>query len=269
MNAPPRPWPWGGWGLLLAVCVAGGAAAEVPWQEIKGRHFVVRHQGTEVFAREVARVADDEYGRISRGLGFARHDGFWVWDNRVPIDVYATRDDYRRATGAPAWSSGRADYASPRISSFVGSTNFVGSVLPHEIAHLIFREFIGADQPLPLWLDEGVAQWADPVAHAQGLRVSQALAARGRLLPLATLTRLDVRHGATGPQAAVFYAQAGSLVRYMIERHGASRFRQFCGHLRDGRVLEDALRFTYPHTIRSLEALESGWRAYLAEGAAS
>lgn len=251
-------------GLAFAAVPAPVAAEPAsPWEEYKSAHFLVQHRGDAAFAQDVARRAESEYDRITRDLGFTRHSGFWLWERRVRIDIHATREAYRAATGAPAWSAGRAEYVDRSIATFSGSTGFVESVLPHEVAHLVFREFIGADRPLPLWLDEGVAQWEDLSNRETVMAMARTLRRQDHLLSIAQLTGIEIRHGSTLRQAASFYAQAASLVGFMIERHGSDAFREFCGHLRDGSSLEDALRFTYPHTIRNLETLERGWRAYL------
>jgi hypothetical protein len=251
-------WPGGAFGAVPPV-----VAPTPAWEEHKSAHFLVQHRGDAAFAEEVARRAEGEYDRITRDLGFTRHSGFWLWERRVRIDIHATREEYRAATGAPAWSAGRANYVDRSIATFAGSSGFVKSVLPHEIAHLVFREFIGTDRPLPLWLDEGVAQWEDLSNRETVMAMARTLRQQDHLLTIPALTAIEIRHGSTVRQAASFYAQAASLVGFMIERHGSNRFREFCGHLRDGRTLEDALRFTYPHTIRNLETLERGWRAYL------
>ena len=56
------------------------------------------------------------------------------------------------------------------------------------------------------------------------------------------------------------------MVGFMIEEHGSERFRVFCGHLRDGKTMDDALRFTYPSRMRNLLELEAAWKKHLGNG---
>jgi hypothetical protein len=271
MRAPPSlRMPWGRAGgaaglFLSAVLAASGAAtvAEPQWELLKSPHFIIRYQGRRDFAQDVERRAEASYDRIARNLDITRYGDFWVWDRRARIDVYATREAYLAASGAPPWSAGVALYTGRAILTFAGSQAFLDSVLPHELTHLIFREFIGFKVAIPLWLDEGVAQWEDEVNRRKVTAIAQSLRAQGRLQPVAALTGADPRRGASGREAVEFYAQAASLVGFMQESYGKPHFREFCGHLRDGRSLEDALRFTYPDTIRSVEALDAAWKSHL------
>jgi len=87
------------------------------------------------------------------------------------------------------------------------------------------------------------------------------------LLPAlaATMRRIDPGIVTDGGKAAEFYAESVSLVEYLIRKYGADSFAKLCSQIRDGKELNDALRFTYPDSIRSIESLESGWRQYLTD----
>lgn len=255
--------------LMLIAALPAPAAPAVPaadpeWQELKGPHFIVRYQKDAAYAQAVLRRCEADYDWITRDLDFTRRGNFWIWDNRAHIEVFATRQAYLDATRAPTWSAGKADYVGRTIRTFEGSQEFLNAILPHEITHLIFREFIGFRGGIPLWLDEGVAQWEDSSNRERVAAITRSLAAQGTLRTIESLTA--VKGVDLGPDAAIaFYAQSASVVGFMINQFGRRLFREFCGHLRDGRSVEDALRFTYPQTIRSLEALESAWRAHLGD----
>jgi hypothetical protein len=251
----------------IAVLVLATAASlrgqDDAWNEIKAKHFLVYYVGEREFAERVARSAEEDYSKIAQDLGFTRHDNFWLWDRRAKIYIYRARADFTRATGAPKWAAGKADYQARLIATYEGSETFIDSVLPHELTHLIFMEFVGFTADIPLWLNEGVAQWEDALARDRALRLVRGLHADKRLTPLTRLMTVTVGDvGSTG-QAVAFYAQAVSLVGFMIEKHGSAQFRVFCGELRDGKSVEDALRFTYPGTIRSMESLETEWHQHL------
>jgi len=256
--------------MWLALALAGAsplALAEAPWDVVKGDHFLVYHRGDAEGARNVSRRAEDHYRRIRHDLGFAKYDDFWVWDRRVRIYVYPSHRFFVRATGAPGWAAGKASYDRREISTFRGNDSFLDSVLAHELTHLIFVDFLGFQSTeVPLWLHEGMAQWEEPGRRAGAHSLCRRLLAGNRLFPLAELTRLDVHAVKRGRRTAAFYAQSASLVGYLIEQHGSVPFRKLCGQLRDGKRLDDALRFTYPGTIRTLEALETAWRTYLEAG---
>ncbi|OVE76584.1 hypothetical protein BVX97_00720 [bacterium E08(2017)] len=239
--------------------------ADERWSELKGKHFIIYHKDNERFASKVLSRAEKEYRRITNSLGFSRKSGFWLWEDRARVYLYSNKQEFQLATDAPGWANGRADYKSRTIHGIEGNNIFVDSVLPHEIAHLIFREFIGFDSNVPLWLDEGVAQWEDPIARDKARRAARVLFDQNKLMSLAQITSMDVQTLAESEKAVEFYAQSVSLVGFMIEKYGTQRFTTFCRQLRDGRSMDDALRFTYPQGLRSIKELEVRWSKSLGD----
>lgn len=259
------------------------------WQETRGEHFIVYSSKIAVngasFARETARIADRLYSVIASDLGYVRYSEFWTWDNRIKIYLYADHAGYIASGGHPQWSHGVADYAHKRIISYVGSSSFLETVLPHEIAHLIFRDYIGFGNEVPLWLDEGVAQWAEEKKRRQLKDMARQYYESDTLVRLSDLFQVDLRAvddvsvynrpGMTKAGKSVFvtmpgkelvarfYVQSASVVGFLIERYGSSEFTKFCRELRDGKSLQDAVRAVYGTGMPDIESIEREWRAWL------
>ncbi|MFH1593566.1 MAG: hypothetical protein ABID09_02585 [Candidatus Omnitrophota bacterium] len=275
--------------ILCTLTFPSAAAEEGFWVEEKGQHFIVYYMhGGEELARRVLRKAEEYYKNIATDLGYPRHSAFWLWDNRAKIYLYPDRETYLEMTGQPYWSEGLAEYSDKKISSFILSEMFVESILPHEMAHLIFRDFVGFKGEVPLWLDEGVAQWAEMPKRQIIKRTAKHLYNTDSLLSIEDMMGLDIR-GFTqkdmvyirptqtkeGEPSMLFlsldrlisnyYVQGVSLVDFLIGEYGSQRFAHFCRQLRDGKKMEEALRFAYPTYIRSISDLEDKWREYLAE----
>jgi len=246
--------------VALAVTARGGEAG---WQVLKSKHFLVYHKGDLEFARSVSRSAETYYRKIAHDLGFQRFDNFWLWDDRASIYIYPTAEAFRSEKAAPKWASGKANYERREISTFRGSPEFLDSVLPHELTHLIFRDNVGFAGKTPLWLDEGTAQWEEKTGREQAKLAARAYMKQGVFFPLSELTRMDIGKDTHSAIAQVFYTQARSLVDYLVEEHGRDRFRRFCGQLREGKSLDDALRFTYPDRMRNIQELEKKWKLYV------
>ncbi|MBM4142719.1 MAG: hypothetical protein FJ225_03865 [Lentisphaerae bacterium] len=249
---------------LLAALLARVAAAE-DWSVHGEKHFIIHYAGADGFAREVGRRAEQYYDTITRDLGISRRADFWLWNDRVRLYIYPTRAEFVAAAAAPAWAGAKTDYDAREVRTFQDSPSFLDTLLPHELAHLVFRDFVGTGGHIPLWLDEGVAQWEERSGREEAESRARLLLRQGRLLPLERLMLADVREGAGGGEAEAFYAQARSIVAYLIEEHGPERFRRLCGQLREGKTFEQALRFTYGDRIDSMAALESQWRKYVEE----
>lgn len=248
--------------LLFSFLVLPAMAEDTPdWQIYKTRHFQIYYREHHSFAHETATRCEELYSSIAVKLGFVRHSDFWLWDKRVSVYIYESRDAYLKTTRSPQWSAGRADYKARSISTYADSTGFFTSLLPHEMTHFILREFVGFKAEIPLWLDEGVAQWVEEGennAHVKNTMV-MLLYAQNRLVPLAQLTTMGVKEVDATKDPIEFYSQAVSIVGFVIDSFGAEAFRKFCVQLREGRTLDDALRFTYPTSIRSMQDLESLW----------
>jgi hypothetical protein len=252
-------------GVLILLSLVRAAASDDgrDWQSIKGKHFIVHYWEGRAFARRVLRKAEAVYEQVGAEMGFSKYDDFWLWDRRVDIYVFPNKATFARATGAPVWAAGKASYTARMISTYAGNEAFLETVLPHELAHLVFRDYVGFEGEIPLWLDEGVAQWFEASMRDRAEIVSRRLAKRGRLMGLDELMRLDVRRVTDAGIAAEFYAQSVSLVGFLVTEYGSARFRKLCGHLKDGKTMDEALRFTYPDSARSMAELEKAWRKHL------
>ena len=164
------------------------------WKELKGEHFLVYFIQDEKFAKEVADKSEVYYRRIASDLGYPRYDSFWLWDNRVKIYIYPDHDSFLKATAQPQWSEGMADFKKKLIAGHAGIEGFLESLLPHEIAHLIFRDFVGFKGEIPLWLDEGVAQWAEEAKRQEMKFKVKQLFDGDTLLSLEDIMKLDIRY---------------------------------------------------------------------------
>jgi len=251
--------------VFMLAGVLSSAAATSEWQVVKGKHFLVYHVTNSVFADKISSRAEEYYNGITADLGFEKFDNFWVWENRAKIYIYPSRDDFMSATGSPDWAIGKTVTSRREIYTFSGDDSFAESVLPHEMTHLIFREFTGFKEEIPLWLNEGLAQWEEQAKRTQAVKVAKRLITGNRYVPLSSLMSVDVKKLVADGNAGEFYAQSASLVGFLIEKHGSERFRKMCGHLRDGKTMDDSLRFAYPDTIRNIEELEKAWKSYVLE----
>ncbi len=264
----------------------GQGGPEESWKEVGADHFIIYYTGDEQFPKEVAAKAETYYSRIATDLGYPRYSEFWTWDNRVKIYIYPDHESFLKATLQPVWSQGMADYYNKRIVSFAWSKGFVESLLPHEMAHLIFRDFVGFRGEIPRWLDEGVAQWEEEDKRRIIKVAARDCYEKDGLLSITDMMKLDItrvgemdriyiRSSRTksGEQGELFlsaenlvstyYLQSASLVGFLIEQYGSYSFADFCRGLREGKALEEALRLAYPAKIKDLEELEKYWREYL------
>ncbi len=250
---------WMVWSVLFFAGSVNSAVAAESWQEVKGENFEVFYLEDASFAQEVLTRAEQYYRQIASDLGYSRYDNFWQWENRAKIYVYRNHEEFLAATGKEPWFHGTAFYNKREIISYKWEQGFLDVLLPHELCHLIFRDYVGFKGEVPLWLDEGVAQWEETRRQKHPLDVAKDLIAKKEYIPLVELTRMGFDSGNNSALSAKLYAQAASLVGYLIENYGSSLFISFCRQLRDGKSLDAALSFVYTDSIPDMETLQKKW----------
>jgi hypothetical protein len=167
---------------------------------------------------------------------------------RLEVLVVESREAMRPFLGSTP--GGWAETAQSAVLVVAGDS--ARAPLRHELMHVLSWQLWGP--PSGHWVSEGLAMHAVGRCNGRELHtMAAALAAAGRLVPLAELPR---RFDVAGEQGAAMYVQAGSFVRHVVETYGIARLRAF-----------------WPHGMRSaprtlgvdLATLERGWRARLSE----
>lgn len=248
--------------LLSSVFLSNLCAQE--WIELRSEHFIIYFTKDEKFAKQVLNKSEIYYKQIAVDLGYQRYSNFWLWNNRCKIYLYPDHNSYLKTTSSPAWSHGQANYTNKTVSGYAGSRLFLNSILPHELGHLIFRDFVGFKGEVPLWLDEGIAQWQERLNSNAVTNEAVRLLKVGKLIPLKEIMELDIRKIEDEELVRVFYTQSASLIDFLMRKYGTDKFTTFCQQLRDGKTLEEALKFSYS-SIRSIEDLEREWKKQLLE----
>lgn len=249
--------------LILFFLFAGGSPcqAEDKWLESRSTHFIVYYMNASSdFIQKVVDESEGHYNDIAESLGFNRFD-FWLWDNRAKVYIYDSVDAYR-ATGQPEWSGGASIPEQKLIYSYPTAQGFFEHLLPHEIGHIIFREFVGFNNSaIPGWLDEGVASYQESM-NDRGMKIAINTAARqNRLIGINDLFSLDPYSMRDTNMVNLFYAQSVSLVDYLVKEFGRDKFVTFCQDLRDKRDFRRALSSNYPFS--GIQEFEEGWKKHL------
>ncbi len=242
--------------------------AEENWKETKSPHFIVYFTADNGFAHKIITAAEEYYNGIASDLGYQRYENFWLWDERAKIYIYPDQDTMISATNQLSWCHGVTFYDRRTICTYWGNEDFGKTVLPHELAHLIFRDFIGFKSNVPLWLDEGVAQWEEKKEGGAGQEYDAYLLKQNRFIPLSiliSLDNIDLKSKKYEKSINIFYHQSLSLVKFLIMQYGTTKFTTFCRQLKEGISFENALRFSYSPSLKSLSDLEAQWKKHIQE----
>ena len=225
----------------------------------KSKHFIVYYsEASAEYAGKVAREAERYYNSIIKYLGFNRFD-FWTWDKRCKIYLYPTQEEYQIVTDSESWSNGKVHVTKKEIFTYAAREQFLDYILPHEMGHIIFREAVGTDKRLPLWLDEGIATLQEK-DRGKYLLTAKTFANEGNFISLSELSGIR-GYGEISP--LIFYSESASIMDFLLEKFGKRRFVAFCHRLRDGEGWQEALLRTYK--MDNLEELGQAWIKNLAD----
>lgn len=251
--------------FLLLVLIPSGIALgdEIDaWHTIKSTHFIIYYRTVEdKFLEELIDRSEDYYNKIADSLGFRRYN-FWLWENRAKIYIYDDAKTYQAATGQPSWSSGCAIMKEKIIYTFPYARGFFETILPHEMGHIIFREFVGFDNSaIPFWLDEGVASYQEKPKRVTSDGIVKDAIQNDKFINLERLSSLNPQVIEDAELVNLFYAESLSLIDYLIKEYGQDNFVLFCQALRDKKDLAGALAYAYP--FRNTQDLSRKWEIYL------
>ncbi len=248
---------WATWVLTAGLCLdAAGAApqaqGEGPRVLVESRHSqVAGAPNAEQTARQVAALIDEAVPRIAPIVGT---------DNLGPVAarIYLDRKAFVEATGIPRRSrvTGLATFPAGVIHiDGTGLLATIERVVPHEVGHIMIARAVGRALPsLPLWTNEGIAEYVAGETSTHVDPVWVRAVGRGAALELA---ELDGAIAERGEGSGLAYAEAASLVNFLVNRHGEEVIADLLRSLARTHDFEASLQEV---TGGSIEELETTWR---------
>ncbi len=226
------------------------------WRERRSQHLIVRwYEGSDAFGEEIFELARNALQRQIDALGI-------VPDRPLVLVIYANEEDFF------AWHSYRTEWVGGQAFPEFGVAaqiippdsrpEWIYDVIPHELNHLLVDPYIRT--PLgrvPSWFEEGLAQYFEQTsAREEHERLKQAVKA-GYLLPLGVMRSSP---GQDPEEVYLWYAQALSMVEWLIERHGEAKLRAYIQRLHEGKSPSKAFREAFGETE---EEFYASWREYV------
>ena len=232
------------------------------WNESRSYHFIIYYKDApQNFIKSVEQTAEDYYQEITRNLGFIR-DQSWAWDKRAKIYIYRDAEDYVESSKQAGWSHGAASALEKEIRTYPAANGFFDSILPHELGHIIFREFIGSNPYVPTWVDEGVAMYQEKAKRWGANKEVKKAIEEKKFIPLGELSTVRLYSNSEKEFVELFYAEAASIVYYLITELGEYKFVELCKQLKRGGRFENAISSTY-FRFQNLSDLNDAWVTYL------
>lgn len=248
--------------FITILSLTPSAHAKEKWEEYRARHFYIYSKDApKDFIRSVEEAAEEYYDEITRNLGFTRYKG-WSFDDRAKIYIYADKEDYLSSSKQAKWSHGVAYAKEKVIRTFPSAHGFFDSTLPHELGHIIFREFIGYRTPVPSWMDEGVAMYQEKARRWGADKAVKKAIGEGRFMSIEALSLKRLTGSTEKEVVQLYYAEAASIVNYLINELGKPRFVKFCRKLKDGQPFYQAF-FSVYQRFKTMKDFNKRWLEYL------
>ena len=252
---------------VISLFLSTGAFCDISddpsWHTKKTEHFIIYyHTAPQQYIDEVTDYAERYYNEICEEFGFTRYDSFWTWENRAKIFIYDDTKEYQEMTHQPGWSGAGVDIHSREIKTFINMRHFYTAILPHELTHIIFREFVGRDIQLPLWIDEGVATYMEKDYRGMRTKMVKTILGTKSFIPLEDLNGIRGLSQFISPD--VFYAEAASLIEFLLSVYGQEKFGAFCRELKELRssaTWKDAIEDTYG--FKNMADMNEKWLEFL------
>lgn len=223
-----------------------------PWQTLRTGNLVLHwYAGPQTFAQQLLASGTASVGRLHEQLGD-------LPPGDVDIYIYDSSEAMRASIlFEPAWSGGLAFPESRVVILGIGPSDLewgLGAVA-HELAHVVIGNLVNrCYSSLPTWLNEGLAVVAQggPDPESQQL-FDQALTAN----TLLSVRALSNGFAEDSGRASLSYAEAYSLVTFLLKSYGQPKMLDLLGLLQAGYRYDHALQQVYGFDS---DGLEVAWR---------
>ena len=223
------------------------------WESLSDGNLTLwYYSGSDSDLRFILRTAVEGLQRMEDLLG-AKVD--------FPVKVfrYASADDLREASyyskDKPAGivTLGEVPFSD---TALVSADYEPLDVLRHELAHIVTRQAVkGPFSNIPAWLDEGTAVYAQS-RLLSGEEGALELAIRSNdVLSVRSMTSSSLARSSSN--VSLFYAEAGSVVSFLVETQGEEKFAQLFAVLKEGTTIDKALQAVYGF---DQDGLDNAWR---------
>lgn len=212
---------------------------------------VYYHSGLETQARSVLQASIEAIERVSE---------LEQTEVTFPVKVflYTTAEEMQPAI-ASGGGEGRGVSVLGEVvysdTAMVSADVATLDIARHEVAHIVTRQATKGPFEVPGWLNEGIS------VYSQSRMLSNQEAALNSAIERdAVLTYRELNSsasGGSGSTVSLYYAQSGSIVRFLVETYGAEKFAELLRTFKDGSTTDKAFETVYGFDQLGME---NAWR---------
>ena len=233
------------------------------WQKMSGQEFIIYYRADvpEDFVQTTMDTAEDELKRVMDNLGITNSQ-YWSLEKQVKIYIYRDRDDFVKNGGQAGWSHGVTFAKARTIKVYPDVSGFFDSLLPHELGHIIFRDYVGYTAEVPLWFEEGVAIYQEKAKRLGSNELVKEAIENGQFIPLLQLSGMRLYKNSKSQVVDLFYTESASAVYYLITELGDQEFYMLCNEIKNNTPFQEALHDVYLR-FRTMDDLNGAWVDYV------
>jgi len=216
--------------------------------QIYATHFTV-HSTNEPSLKDLAQQVEKIYGTVISDTNLYNFNP----PERFLIYIYPDAQSYKENTKRPEWSGGFA--TNRKIYTFEGK--HLSYILPHEITHLIFNDFMGEKATkVTKWINEGLAMYEE--TKNLDIKIKKPPFDKTKRLTLSEFLAFDFET-ATAEKVNIWYSQAESLTGFLLAKYPKEKFYNFLTKLRETENTDEALFWGYQSEFKNMSDLETAW----------
>jgi hypothetical protein len=227
---------------------------EADFELYESGRFAIKYapEAKELVLRGLSDILETAWSDVGQALGHYP-------EGTLGVVVYADREAYRRATGAPDWMGAVFD-GRVRIPVDPERTSRANleRIVRHEMTHFVLRDRAG--RKVPQWLHEGLAQHFAREEGARHRATYRLFADNGTYIPIRSIEDSFMVFDRETTSRA--YHQSLSIARYILQTHGEGGLERLLAAYQAGQGSAEA----FPAALDlSLDEFQRQWFAELRE----
>lgn len=216
----------------------------------QGNVTVYYHSGAQSQAQAVLQAAADTLQKVGQ------LEGTQV-TFPVKVFVYTTAEEMQPSI-APGGSApgvvilGEVVYSDTAMVSEDVETL---DIVRHEVAHIVTAQATKGPYGIASWLNEGISVYSQTqVLSSHASALASAIKAN-RVLSMTQLNSSST--GSASDTVSLFYGEAGSIVKFLVDTYGPEKFAALLKTFKDGSTADNAFQTVYGFDALGLE---NNWR---------
>ncbi len=225
------------------------------WRSVTGGIITVYYGGglTEDRAKLVLAASQESMAKMLPVLGIQPTRPLRIVAYGNYRDMGGALPFRSRATQEQLVTEGQA-FTDERVLLVLGSDPGVRGIAAHEFAHLLVAEAAGnAIQRVPAWLNEGLAEYANPESAPSYDQYLRRAVRDGTVRPLWHL----IAFNGTPDDIITAYGQSSAVVQFLIDTHGEDKIAEVMRAFRSNLNVDRALERVYGF---DQYGLDTAWR---------